>query len=222
MSLGAEKPKSPDGSTAVAAGGKGSVPTGQGGVQGGAQGGVPAGPGGVQAASSTASQAASSDTAAASYPGVMQRIMALTKDKDVKVVQKATTAAGHICAGHAVRANLNPALAGLFALGFNKNEDVLFTVGEALCFAFGGEAADNPLCFAFGDEVAVNLPRHGLVNNQQTQDNLRHITFNCTPTTGSNICLEYINTWLRLTTNRGMYESTTCMLICWSTHVVDS
>ena len=64
--------------------------------------------------------------------------MALTKDKDVKVVQKAATAAGHICDGDAVKRNLDPALEGLFALGFNKNEDVLFTVGEALCFVFGG------------------------------------------------------------------------------------
>ncbi len=68
----------------------------------------------------------------------MQRIVALTKDKDVKVVQKAAIAAGHCCAGHPVKAVLDPALEALFALGFNKNEDVLFTVGEALCFAFGG------------------------------------------------------------------------------------
>ena len=94
--------------------------------------------GASEAASSAASDAASSDAALASEQDVMHKIMALTKDKDVKVVQKAATAAGHVCAGHAVRANLNPALEGLFALGFNKNEDVLFTVGEALCFAFGG------------------------------------------------------------------------------------
>ena len=118
----AKRSKSPDGSTA-AAGHKG-----ESGVTGAAE-----------AASGAASQAASPDAAAASEQGVMQKIMALTKDKDVKVVQKAATAAGHICAGHAVRANLTPALEGLFALGFNKNEDVLFTVGEALCFAFGGE-----------------------------------------------------------------------------------
>ncbi len=68
----------------------------------------------------------------------MQRIMALTKDKDVKVVQKAAIAAGHCCAGHPVKAVLDPALEALLALGFNKNEDVLFSVGEALCFGFGG------------------------------------------------------------------------------------
>ena len=120
----AKRSKSPDGSTA-AAGDKS-----ESGVKGAAE-----------ADSSAASEAASSDAAAASDQGVMQKIMALTKDKDVKVVQKAATAAGHICAGHAVRANLTPALEGLFALGFNKNEDVLFTVGEALCFAFGGGSA---------------------------------------------------------------------------------
>ena len=76
---------------------------------------------------------------AAADQSMMQKVMVLTKDKDVKVVQKAATAAGHICAGHAVKGNLDPALEGLFALGFNKNEDVLFTVGEALCFAFGGD-----------------------------------------------------------------------------------
>ncbi|DBB07277.1 TPA: hypothetical protein ACH3X3_008782 [Trebouxia sp. C0006] len=74
----------------------------------------------------------------ASRQSAMQRIVALTKDKDVKVVQKAAIAAGHCCAGHPVKAVLDPALEALFALGFNKNEDVLFTVGEALCFAFGG------------------------------------------------------------------------------------
>ncbi len=74
----------------------------------------------------------------ASRQSAMQRIMALTKDKDVKVVQKAAIAAGHCCAGHPVKAVLDPALEALFALGFNKNEDVLFSVGEALCFAFGG------------------------------------------------------------------------------------
>ena len=82
------------------------------------------------------SSPANDDTA--SGQSAMQRIVALTKDKDVKVVQKAATAAGYICAGHGVKAVLDPALEALFALGFNKNEDVLFTVGEALCFAFGG------------------------------------------------------------------------------------
>ena len=74
----------------------------------------------------------------------MQRIVALTKDKDVKVVQKAAIAAGHCCAGHPVKAVLDPVLEALFALGFNKNEDVLFTVGEALCFAFGGTVSHMP------------------------------------------------------------------------------
>lgn len=89
-------------------------------------------------ASTPASAAASAAREAAADQSMMQRIMALTKDKDVKVVQKAAMAAGHICAGDAVKGNLGPALEGLFALGFNKNEDVLFTVGEALCFVFGG------------------------------------------------------------------------------------
>ena len=69
---------------------------------------------------------------------MMKLIVVLMKDKDVKVAQRAATAAGHLCAGQPVRAIMDPALEGLFALGFNKNEDVLFTVGEALCFAFGG------------------------------------------------------------------------------------
>ena len=80
----------------------------------------------------------------ASRQSAMQRIVALTKDKDVKVVQKAAIAAGHCCAGHPVKAVLDPALEALFALGFNKNEDVLFTVGEALCFAFGGTVSHLP------------------------------------------------------------------------------
>lgn len=74
----------------------------------------------------------------------MRRIVALTKDKDVKVVQRAAMAAGHCCAGNPVKSVLDPALEALFALGFNKNEDVLFTVGEALCFAFGGTVSHPP------------------------------------------------------------------------------
>ncbi len=98
------------------------------------------------ASSSTPTAAGSKDESScvddkASGQTAMQRIMALTKDKDVKVIQRAATAAGHICAGHGVKSVLDPALEALFALGFNKNEDVLFTVGEALCFAFGGECA---------------------------------------------------------------------------------
>lgn len=69
----------------------------------------------------------------------VQAVVTLMKDKDVKVAQRAATAAGHLCSGQPVKAVLEPALEGLFALGFNKNEDVLFTVGEALCFAFGGK-----------------------------------------------------------------------------------
>lgn len=81
----------------------------------------------------------------ATLQAAMQHIVDLTKDKDVRVVQSAATAAGYICAGHCVKAVLDPALQALFALGFNKNEDVLFTVGEALCFAFGGD--DSPALF---------------------------------------------------------------------------
>ncbi|KAL3147888.1 hypothetical protein ABBQ32_002606 [Trebouxia sp. C0010 RCD-2024] len=115
----AKRPRSPDGGTTTTQ-----------------SGGASAGNGAVEVVDS--SEAATSDAASASDTSVMPKIVALMKDKDVKVVQKAATAAGHICAGHAVKGNLDPALEGLFALGFNKNEDVLFTVGEALCFAFGG------------------------------------------------------------------------------------
>ena len=118
----AKRPKSPDGGTARAA--NGGASTGNDAVE-----------------MLDGSEAAASDGTSTSEPGVMKKIAALMKDKDVKVVQKAATAAGHICAGHAVKGNLDPALEGLFALGFNKNEDVLFTAGEALCFAFGGEPA---------------------------------------------------------------------------------
>lgn len=86
----------------------------------------------------TSSAAKAAQETEASMQKVMDLIVALMKDKDVKVAQRAATAAGHLCAGHPVKAVLDPALEGLFALGFNKNEDVLFTVGEALCFAFGG------------------------------------------------------------------------------------
>lgn len=93
---------------------------------------------GTSAAAAAASPSESQNTEA-TLQGALQQIVALTKDKDVKVAQRAATAAGHLCAGQPVRAVLDPALEGLFALGFIKNEDVLFTAGEALCFAFGGK-----------------------------------------------------------------------------------
>lgn len=93
---------------------------------------------GVSSSKGAATPAAE-ETAAWTVQKAMGMVVGLMKDKDVKVAQRAATAAGHLCAGQPVRAVLDPALEGLFALGFNKNEDVLFTVGEALCFAFGGE-----------------------------------------------------------------------------------
>ena len=94
---------------------------------------------GASATAASVEDSSSSTAApAGSEQSMMLKVITLTKDKDVKVVQKAAIAAGHICAGHAAKGNLEPALEGLFALGFNKNEDVLFTVGEALCFVFGG------------------------------------------------------------------------------------
>lgn len=145
----AKRPRSPDGGTTTTQ-----------------SGGASAGNGAVEVVDS--SEAATSDAASASDTSVMPKIVALMKDKDVKVVQKAATAAGHICAGHAVKGNLDPALEGLFALGFNKNEDVLFTVGEALCFAFGGEPACSTFfrfrkrcsgCYGFPNQEILNHDR---------------------------------------------------------------
>ena len=130
----------------------------------------------LQPATTAAAAPASTTTAAQTISGVtlpehkkqeeaqvsmqqaMKLIVTLMKDKDVKVAQRAATAAGHLCAGQPVRAVMDPALEGLFALGFNKNEDVLFTVGEALCFAFGGRLF-SPVAFAMNHSLESQLHR---------------------------------------------------------------
>lgn len=70
---------------------------------------------------------------------VLARLGALLKHKDAKAVQRAATALGHLAAGSRASAILEPALDSLLSLSASKDEDILFTAGEALCFAFGGE-----------------------------------------------------------------------------------
>ena len=70
---------------------------------------------------------------------VLARLGALSRHKDAKAVQRAATALGHLAAGSRAAAILEPALDSLLSLSASKDEDILFTAGEALCFAFGGE-----------------------------------------------------------------------------------
>ena len=70
---------------------------------------------------------------------VLARLRALLRHKDAKAVQRAATALGHLAAGARASAILEPALDSLLSLSASKDEDILFTAGEALCFAFGGE-----------------------------------------------------------------------------------
>ncbi|PSC71704.1 proteasome-associated ECM29-like protein [Micractinium conductrix] len=101
----------------------------------------------------------------AALPGaeeVAKSAAELLSDKDSKVVKRAATALGYLCWAHAAApaqpapaadapaaasapapaapadALLQPSVAALLALQSSKNEEVLFAVGEALCFCFGG------------------------------------------------------------------------------------
>lgn len=66
-----------------------------------------------------------------------------------QVVRRAAQALGYVCRGHAGSARvLGPAVEALLGLRTQKSEEVLFAVGEALCFAFGGERAAAYLLLA--------------------------------------------------------------------------
>jgi hypothetical protein len=56
----------------------------------------------------------------------------------VQVIKRAAQALGYLCVGHPVTEVVDPAVSALLGMQGSKNEDVLFSVGEALCFAFGG------------------------------------------------------------------------------------
>lgn len=63
----------------------------------------------------------------------------LSRSLLLQVVRRAATSLGYICRGHASSAVvLAPAVDALLGLRTNKSEEVLFSAGEALCFAFGG------------------------------------------------------------------------------------
>lgn len=102
--------------------------------------------------------------------GVATSAASLLEDKDPKVAKKAAAALGYLCWAHSGASSaaastaasgaaggtaadatggggegvLQPAVAALLALRASKNEELLFAVGEALCFSFGGEAARWP------------------------------------------------------------------------------
>lgn len=58
--------------------------------------------------------------------------------KDMKSLQKAVIAYGQMCYGNPDKELLEEALNALFGLSRSKVEEVLFVVGEALCFIWGG------------------------------------------------------------------------------------
>jgi len=82
------------------------------------------------------------DTDAAPTPAtrssVLQRVVGLTGNRDNKVVLRAVATLGHLASHQTDAATLQAASDGLLALSSNKNEEVQFAVGEALCFVFGG------------------------------------------------------------------------------------
>ncbi|KAK9850611.1 hypothetical protein WJX84_005115 [Apatococcus fuscideae] len=69
---------------------------------------------------------------------VISRILKLKDAKDSKVIIQAATGVGYLAAGDPEASILQPAVDGLLSISSNKTESVLFAVGEALCFIFGG------------------------------------------------------------------------------------
>ena len=88
------------------------------------------------------SQSGQEQPAEATQQLVLARLGALLRHKDAKAVQRAATALGHLAAGSRGSAVLEPALDSLLSLSARKDEDILFTAGEALCFAIEGEMGD--------------------------------------------------------------------------------
>lgn len=73
-----------------------------------------------------------------SMGAMVTKLLALTEDRDVKVVVRAVTAAGHVCHGSDEPRLSSKVLDRLLAMGTNKSEEVQFAAGEALSFVFGG------------------------------------------------------------------------------------
>ncbi|CAM6051034.1 unnamed protein product [Sphagnum compactum] len=69
---------------------------------------------------------------------VVKRLASLLASKEVKLVQKAVLAFGHLCFGNRNTELSEAALTALFTLSRSKAEDVLFSIGEALAFIWGG------------------------------------------------------------------------------------
>ena len=66
------------------------------------------------------------------------------------MIKRAAQALGYLCVGHPVTEVVDPAVSALLGMQGSKNEDVLFSVGEALCFAFGGAWGHESHGAAFG------------------------------------------------------------------------
>ena len=74
---------------------------------------------------------------------------------DFQVIIQAATAVGYLGAGDPQPDILHPAVEGLLALSSNKTESIMFSVGEALCFIFGGASAA-----CFGHILSMSKPIH--------------------------------------------------------------
>ncbi|CAM6125657.1 unnamed protein product [Calypogeia fissa] len=68
----------------------------------------------------------------------VKNISGLLACKEVKMVQKAVISLGQLCYGSPKSELLNSSLSALFTLSKSKAEDVLFSIGEALSFIWGG------------------------------------------------------------------------------------
>ncbi|KAG6544513.1 hypothetical protein Mapa_014151 [Marchantia paleacea] len=68
----------------------------------------------------------------------VKNLTGLLACKEVKVVQKAVISLGHLCYGNPKPELLDASLSALFTLSKSKAEDILFSVGEALSFIWGG------------------------------------------------------------------------------------
>jgi hypothetical protein len=76
------------------------------------------------------------------------------------VSKRAALALGYLCWAHPLPGTLGPAVEALLGLRTHKNEELLFTAGEALCFAFGGACAS--VLVGWGTQLAWLLLRSSL------------------------------------------------------------
>jgi hypothetical protein len=70
---------------------------------------------------------------------VVAAIASICNDKDLKSASKAAISLGYLAAGDRSAALLEAVATALLGLSSKKGDELQFAVGEALCFAYGGD-----------------------------------------------------------------------------------